>query len=171
MVFYVISSVGTLVVIRDFFKMTDLGSNPGYCFYYLFILLLQDCSVVVSYISCNLFIHLFYSNIQFPLLDIIYILFYFIFIYLDYLQQGKSTGLQCHPIIQFFLIIISNFHFIGYFLHYRILPINFIIGYYPLSISLQISSSYVHPLHPSFSHSIHIHHLLITSTIIFLFYL
>ena len=55
---------------------------------------------------------------------------------LDYLQQGESIGLQCHPIIQFFFkIIISYFHFYWIFLHYQILPINFIIGYYPLSIS------------------------------------
>ena len=128
---------------------------------------MQCCSVIyIPYFIC-----LFYSNIQFPLLDIIYILFPIFCGYIWIICNRVSLqDYSVIPSFNFFFHYNIQFPFYWIFLHYRILPINFIIGYYPISISLQISNSYVHPLHPSFSHSMHIHHLLIASTIFFFFY-
>ena len=99
--------------------------------------------IIVSYISCNLFIY-------FLLISNFHCTTFYLFIY---------------------LILISNFHYwilsTFYFLFFGYI---WIMGESRIIVSSH-HSNYVHPLHPSFSHSMHIHHHLLLHPLLFFYFI
>ena len=108
----------------------------------------------MSYISPNLFILI--SNFHWILSTTFYFLFFYI------------SGLSAIGWV--YRIIVSSHHsifFFNYNIQFPFYWIFFALSNITImilsSFHFPICNSYVHPLHPSFSHSMHIHHLLTTS--------
>ena len=100
-IIYVISNVGTLVVIRDSFKITDLGSNPGISRnLFIYFILISN----FHYTTFYLFIYfILISNFHYWILSTFYFLFFFGFIWI----MGESRIIvSYHP---------SNFYFIFFY--------------------------------------------------------
>ena len=117
------------MIIRDSFKMIDLGSNSCFIIIFIFIyyfLLLQDCNVALSYISHNLFIYFI----------LIFNFHYWILSTFHYLQQGESLGLSVALLFLLFIYLLFYLLFIIFYfyriavLQYHIYLIIYLFIYY-----------------------------------------